>query len=105
MMEHASPKILADLDKLNPDHAAQIREVAGRNTTSTVLGANRPAPVRDWVRKIARPATDPLPAREMPASSGKPKADWPAPTHGPFASGLAKKASLGTMPSRTGPSK
>jgi hypothetical protein len=99
-MKHASPNILNDLDKMHPDHAAEIRRVAGSDTTSTtILGANRPVQVRDWARKIGAHHSDPLPAREMPAYGGKPKADWPKPAHGPFASGVARSGAIGSMPS------
>jgi hypothetical protein len=107
MMKHASDAILGDLAKLNPDHRAQIREVAGSNTTSTtILGANRPAPVRDWVRKIGphREVTRPDPKAPPTSGSTKPSHTWPAPTtHGAFSSGTARRGKLGTMPSREGP--
>jgi hypothetical protein len=107
-MKHASPNILSDLDKLNPDHAAQIREVAGRDTTSTtILGANRPAPVRDWVCKIRPHRTDGQPNFIAPPRTGstKPPHSWPPPTKFTPQSGIAKKAAIGSMPSRVGPSK
>jgi hypothetical protein len=102
-MKHISNGIAGDLAKLNPDHRAQIREVAGRDTTSTpILGANRPAPVRDWVRKFGPRRHDPLPPPEMPRGPQKPAHTWPAPAPFKAESGRAVPARF-TMPSRTGP--
>jgi hypothetical protein len=42
-VKHVSPAIAGDLSKLHPDHASEIRRVAGSDMTSTTTaGANRP---------------------------------------------------------------
>jgi hypothetical protein len=104
-MKHISDGIAGDLDKLNPDHRAQIRQVAGLDLdAATPKGANRDPGAVDMNRKIgphrdvARP--DPNPP---PMGSGKLKADWPAPTHGTFSSGMARAGRLGSMPSDKAP--
>jgi hypothetical protein len=106
MRRHASPNILNDLDKINPDHAAEIRRVASSHTTSTtILGANRPAPVRDWVRKIGphREVTRPDPKARSTSLTTKPPHTWPAPTPFKAESGRAVPGRLGSMPSKTSP--
>jgi hypothetical protein len=107
-VRHISSAIANDLSKLSDDKLAHIRDVANSDTASTsIKGANRPAGQVDMARKIGPHRTDGPPSFIAPPRTGstKPPADWPTPTHGPFSSGLAKKASLGSMPSKDAPSR
>jgi len=53
-MKHASDPIMDNLSKMHPDHAAEIRRIAGSDTTSTtILGANRPAGQIDMPMRLA----------------------------------------------------
>jgi hypothetical protein len=106
-MKHASDAILGDLQKLNPVIRANVKRVSSADTKSTtILGANRPAPVRDWVRKIGahRNVSRPDPQAAARTGSTKPPADWPS-NPARLESGLAVRGSLGSQPSKVGPSK
>jgi hypothetical protein len=109
-MKHASPNIPSDLDKLNPDHAAEIRRVASSNVNSTtVKGSARPMPFVDKTLKVRSEtviANRPSPIAPSTSLTTKPlNTPSPTPTHGPFASGMARAGRLGTMPSKTAPSR
>jgi hypothetical protein len=56
----------------------------------------------DMSKKVAPSGSDPLPAREMPTSSGKPKADWPT-NPCKLESGLARPTFRGSLPTREAP--
>jgi hypothetical protein len=52
-MRHVSDAIAADLGKMNPKHAGEIRRVANADTNSTtVKGANRPVAAQTMSAKI-----------------------------------------------------
>jgi hypothetical protein len=70
--------------------------------TVSTKGASRRLPMIDKQAKMSSPMKRPLLASEMPASSGKPKADWPSnPTK--FESGKARSTFRGPLPSREAP--
>jgi hypothetical protein len=104
-MIHASKVVLDDLEKFDPKIRANVKRVSSADTSSTdVKGSARRVPFIDQAAKIAPPSTDPLPAREMPTSSGKPKAYWP---RNPIttSSGRAVPGAIGTRPSTDTPSR
>jgi hypothetical protein len=69
-MKHASPNILSDLDKLNPDQRAEIKRVAGADLTgSSPLGASRVLPARDMESGLAKRAA----IGTMPSSKAPPR--------------------------------
>ena len=106
-MKHAS-NILNDLDKMSPAIADEIRKVAGSDTTSTpIRGANRDAGAIDMNKKVGPHYDVTRPPAKAPPTTGstKPAHSWPAPTRGTLGSGLARKSAIGSMPSRTGPSR
>src|SRR5262249_18542867 len=92
-MKHASPNILGDLGKLNQNHAAEIRRVAGSDVSSTTpRGANRPAGAIDMSRKViaeTRIVNRPSPIAPSTSRAKAPPADW-AVTRVTFSSGKAK---------------
>jgi hypothetical protein len=107
-MKHASPNILSAADKLDPTIAANLRRVATADTgSSTPKGANRPAGQVDMARKIGPHRTTSIPDTRAPSTSGPAKQphSWPPPTKFTPQSGIAKKAAIGSMPSRVGPPK
>jgi hypothetical protein len=105
-MRHVSDALHEKLSDLPKDKRSRVLDVANADTDSTsIKGANRDVSVRDWATKVRPHRRGQIHAPEMPASSGKPKADWPAPTHGTFSSGMARAGKLGTMPSKDTPSR
>jgi hypothetical protein len=71
--------------------------------TTSIKGASRKLPQVDMARKVLPSRALPEPKSEMPASSGKPPADWPA-NSCRLESGLARPGRLGSMPSTDTPS-
>jgi hypothetical protein len=106
-MRHISENIRADLGKLDDVIRANVKRVSSSDTAScTPKGANRPVMQQDMSKKIGPHLTTSIPDTTAPSTSGpqKPSANWPTNPES-FSSGLAKKGSLGSMPSRVGPPK
>jgi hypothetical protein len=72
--------------------------------TTSIKGASRRLPAVDMALKVLPSRALPEPTSEMPASSGKPPADWPT-NPCKLESGLARPGRIGTMPSTDTPSR
>jgi hypothetical protein len=101
-MTLASKAIMADLSKLDAVIRQNVRRVATSDLdAATAKGASRligqvtmPNKIGAH-RNVSRPDSQAAPT----GGSTKPAHTWPAPTHGPFASGMARPGRIGTMPS------
>jgi hypothetical protein len=76
-MKHVSGPIAADLSKLHPDHAREIRRVANADTASTsIKGVDAREPARDMSKKVVSETVitnRPSPIAPSRAKKGRPQ--------------------------------